>query len=120
MTKKNACHKPFFKKFMQHLELQRGLGLHDTPIRLWILEKASQAAIAIAYAQLEMTAYALKTSSYLTAKNKRLYDCTRVVREIHLLFLIKKGSNVNSRSVKKYYIAPNLPYYTIVGQLKET
>ena len=66
-----------------------------------------------------MTGYALKTSSYWTAKNKRLYDCKKAVGEVHLFFLIKKGSNVNSKSVKEYYIAPNIPYYTIIGQYKE-
>ena len=66
-----------------------------------------------------MTGYALKTSSYRTAKNEWLYDRKREVGEVHLLFLIKKGSNVNSKSVKEYYIVPNIPYYTVIGQYKE-
>ena len=66
-----------------------------------------------------MTGYALKTSSYRTTKNEWLYDCKRIVEEVHLLLLIKKGSIVNSRSVKEYYIAPNIPYYTVIGQYKK-
>ena len=77
MTKDDACHKPFLKKFMQRLELQRGLGLHDPPVWLWISENAERAASAIAYVQSVMTGYALKTSSYWGAKNERLYDCKR-------------------------------------------
>ena len=119
MTKDDACHKPFFKKFMQRLELQRGPRLHDPPMWLWISENAERAASAIAYAQLVMIGYALKTSSYRAAKNERLYDYKRAVGEVHLLFLMKKGSNVNSKSVKEYYIAPNIPYYTVIGQYKE-
>ena len=115
MTKDDACHKPFFKKFIQCLELQRGPGLHDPPVWLWISENALRAASAIAYAQLVMTRYALKTSSYHAAKNERLHDCKRAVEEVHLLFLIKKSSNVNSKSVKEYYIAPNIPYYTFIA-----
>ena len=102
MTKDNACHKPFFKKFMQCLELQREPGLYDPLVWLWISKNAERAAFAIAYAQLVMTGYALKTSSYRAAKNERLYDYKRAVGEVHLFFLIKKGSNVNSKSVKEY------------------
>ena len=53
------------------------------------------------------------------AKNERLYDRKRAVGVVHLLFLIKKDSNENSKSVKEYYIAPNIPYYTVIGQYKE-
>ena len=119
MTKNDACHKPFFKKFIQRLELQRGPGLHDPLMWLWISENTERAASAIAYAQSVMTGYALKTSSYRAAKNEWLYDRKRAVGEVHLLFLIKKGSNVNAKSVKEYYIAPNIPYYTVIGQYKE-
>ena len=66
-----------------------------------------------------MTGYALKTSSFWATKIEQLYDRKRAVGEAHLLFLIKKGSNVNAKSVKEYYIAPNIPYYTIIGQYKE-
>ena len=118
MTKDKACHKPFFKKFMQRLKLQRGLGLHDPPVWLWISKNAEQAAFAIAYAQSEMTGYALKTSSYRMAKNERLYDCKRVVEEVHLLFLIKKDSNVNSKRMKEYYIAPTFNTTRSLGSIK--
>ena len=119
MTKDDACHKPFFKKFIQRLELQRGPGLHDPSVWLWISKNAQRAASAIAYAQSVMTRYALKTSSYRAAKNEQLYNRKRALGEVHLFFFIKKGSNVNSKSVKEYYIAPNIPYYTVIGQYKE-
>ena len=119
MSEDNACHKSFLKKFMQRLELQREFGLHDPLVWLWISENAERATTAIAYAQLEMRGYVLKIFSYQAAKNKQLYDCKRAVEEVHILFLIKKGSNVNLKSVKEYYIVPNLPYYTITRQYKE-
>ena len=63
-----------------------------------------------------MIGYVLKTSSYRAAKNEQVYDHKRPVGEVPL---IKKGSNVYSKSMKEYYIAPNIPYYTIIGQYKE-
>ena len=66
-----------------------------------------------------MTGYTLRTSSYRAAKNEWLYDRKRTVPEVHLLFLIKKGSNVNAKKVREYYLAPNIPYYTVPGQYKE-
>ena len=61
-----------------------------------------QTAATIAYLLLEMTGYVLKISSYRTARYEQLYDYKRIVGEVHFLFFIKKGSNVDSRNVKEY------------------
>ena len=55
-----------------------------------------------------MTSYALKTSLYQVTKNEQLNDCKRAVEEVHLLFFIKNGSNVNSKNMKEYCITSNL------------